>query len=97
MTQDYIKNVYTEEQIQQSSSTDMYLQAIARGYDIKQNGELILLFKPGYVEYSSTGTTHGSPYSYDPNVPILFYGWNISKGDSFAKTYIKNKYFIQVN
>lgn len=85
LTQDYIKNVYTEEQIQQSSTTDMYLQAIARGYDIKQNGELILLFKPGYVEYSSTGTTHGSPYSYDTHVPVLFYGWNIPKGESFAK------------
>lgn len=88
LTQDYIKNVYTEEQIQQSSPTDMYLQAIARGYDPKQNGELIMLYKPGYVEYSSTGTTHGSPYSYDTHVPVLFYGWNIPKGESFVKKYI---------
>lgn len=88
LTQDYIKNVYTEEQVQQSSPTDTYLQAIARGYDPKQNGELIVLFKPGFVEYSSTGTTHGSPYSYDTHVPVLFYGWNVKKGESFAKKYI---------
>ncbi|HEY5822978.1 MAG TPA: alkaline phosphatase family protein, partial [Cyclobacteriaceae bacterium] len=29
-----------------------------------------------------TGSTHGSPYSYDTNVPILFYGWGIKKGSS---------------
>ncbi len=23
------------------------------------------------------GTTHGSAYSYDTHVPLMFYGWNI--------------------
>ncbi len=85
LTQDFIRNVYTEEQIQESSPTDFNLQAINRGYDVKQNGELIILFKPAYVEYSMTGTTHGSPYSYDTHVPVLFYGWKIKKGESHAK------------
>ena len=88
LAQKYIKNVYTEEQIQLSSTTDYYLQAINKGYDPKQNGELILLLKPAYVEYSATGTTHGSPYSYDTHVPVLFYGWKIKKGESYAKKYI---------
>lgn len=88
LAQDYIKNVYTEEQIQIASVSDSYLQAIQRGYDPKQNGELIILLKPAYVEYSTTGTTHGSPYSYDTHVPVLFFGWGISKGESHAKKYI---------
>lgn len=88
LTQDFIRNVYTEEQIQESSPTDFNLQAINRGYDVKQNGELIILFKPAYVEYSMTGTTHGSTYSYDTHVPVLFYGWKIKKGESHAKKYI---------
>ena len=41
-----------------------------------------MIFKPGYVEYSSTGTTHGSPYSYDTHVPLIFFGWNIKKGQT---------------
>src|SRR5574343_204794 len=88
LAQDYIQNVYTEEQIQLASVSDSYLQAIQRGYDPNQNGELIILLKPAYVEYSTTGTTHGSPYSYDTHVPVLFFGWGISKGESHAKKYI---------
>jgi phosphopentomutase len=35
-----------------------------------------------------TGTTHGSPYSYDTHVPLLFYGWNIKQGSSTEQIYI---------
>ena len=77
---DYIKRVYTEEEITNGNPSDYYLDFITKGYDPTQNGELIMIFKPGYVEYSSTGTTHGSPYSYDTHVPLIFFGWNIKKG-----------------
>ena len=87
-TQKFISRVYTEEEIQQSSKSDFYLDFIARGYDPKQNGELVFLEKPGYLEYSTTGTTHGSPYSYDTHVPLLFYGTNIKKGESFDRKVI---------
>jgi Type I phosphodiesterase / nucleotide pyrophosphatase len=30
------------------------------------------------------GTTHGSPYPYDTHVPLVWYGWQIPKGASFA-------------
>jgi predicted AlkP superfamily pyrophosphatase or phosphodiesterase len=39
LAQDYVKNVYTEEQIQIASVSDNYLQAIQRGYDPKQHEE----------------------------------------------------------
>ncbi|TDR26019.1 alkaline phosphatase PafA [Flavobacterium cheniae] len=80
--QDYIKRVYTEEEITNGNPSDYYLDFITKGYDPTQNGELIMIFKPGYVEYSSTGTTHGSPYSYDTHVPLIFFGWNIKKGQT---------------
>ena len=68
-----------------NSGTDIYLNSIANGYDPTQNGELIVLEKPGYIEYSTTGTTHGTPYTYDTYVPLLFYGWNIKQGESFNR------------
>ena len=88
LTQSYVKNVYLEEEIQRAGVSDYYLATIAKGYDPVQNGELVLLFKPGFVEYSGTGTTHGSPYSYDTHVPLIFYGWGIPKGESYAKKVI---------
>jgi len=83
--QKFVKRVYSEEQILAASGNDFYLNFIANGYDPSQNGELVIILKPGYVEYSSTGTTHGSPYTYDTHVPLLFYGWHINKGESFDR------------
>ena len=88
MTQEHIKRVYTEEEILASSGDDYFLGCIAKGYDPKQNGELVILHKTGYMEYQATGTTHGSPNSYDTHVPLLFYGWHVPKGELHAKKYI---------
>jgi predicted AlkP superfamily pyrophosphatase or phosphodiesterase len=82
LKQDFVKKVYTEEEILANSGADFFLNKIANGYDSTQNGDMIILDKPGFVEYHETGTTHGSPYSYDTHIPLIFYGWNIKKGES---------------
>ena len=83
--QKFVKRVYSEEEILNASGSDFYLNFVVNGYDPVQNGELVIVLKPGYVEYSATGTTHGSPYTYDTHVPLLFYGWHIKKGESFDR------------
>ncbi|CAM3009538.1 Predicted pyrophosphatase or phosphodiesterase, AlkP superfamily [Flavobacterium succinicans] len=80
-----IKRVYTDDEVLASSGGDYYLDFIFRGFDPKQNGDLVLVHKTGYMEYNETGTTHGTPNSYDTNVPLLFYGWHIAKGESYKK------------
>lgn len=32
------------------------------------------------------GTTHGSMYNYDTQVPLLWYGWKIPNGKTWRKT-----------
>lgn len=88
MTQEQVKRVYTEEEILASSGDDIFLSFIAKGYDPKQNGDLVILDKAGYLQYQETGTTHGSPNSYDTHVPLLFYGWHVPKGELHEKKYI---------
>jgi hypothetical protein len=85
MTQDQVKRVYTEEEILESTGNDYYLNFIAKGYDVTQDGDLIILDKPGYIEYMATGTSHGTAYTYDTHVPLLFYGWHVPKGESHDK------------
>jgi predicted AlkP superfamily pyrophosphatase or phosphodiesterase len=85
MTQDYVKRVYTEEEVLNSTGNDYFLNFIAKGYDVTQNGDLVILDKPGYIEYQGTGTSHGTTYTYDTHVPAIFYGWHIKKGESFNK------------
>ena len=87
MTQEQVKRVYTEEEVV-ASGTDFYLNAISNGYDVTQNGDLVVLDKPGYIEYQGTGTSHGTIYSYDTHVPCIFYGWNIKKGESHDRKVI---------
>ena len=51
------------------------------GYNPERSGDLVLVFKPFALPGSSkTGTTHGSLYSYDTRVPILFYGTAFKPG-----------------
>jgi hypothetical protein len=88
MTQEQVKRVYTEEEILASSGEDYFLSFIAKGYDPKQCGDIVILDKAGYMQYQETGTTHGTPNSYDTHVPLLFYGWNVPKGELHAKKYI---------
>ncbi len=88
MTQVQIKRVYSEEEILASTGNDFYLNFIANGYDPSQNGDLVLLDKPGNIEYSGTGTSHGTPYSYDTHVPAIFYGWHIKHGETHERKVI---------
>ncbi|AOW09656.1 alkaline phosphatase PafA [Flavobacterium gilvum] len=85
---DQVKRVYSEEDILNASGADYYLNFIFKGYDPKQNGDLVVLYKAGYMENNETGTTHGTPNSYDTNVPLLFYGWHVPQGESNKKEYI---------
>lgn len=81
LTQPQIKRVFTEEEILSNSDTDFFLKKIYRGYDPVQNGDLVILDKPGFMQnWQETGNDHATPYSYDTHVPLLFYGWNIKRG-----------------
>ena len=88
LTQEQVKTVYTEEEILANSGSDLYLDFITKGYDATQNGDLVVLDKPAFIEYGATGTSHGTVYSYDTHVPLLFYGWKIPKGETSDKKYI---------
>jgi predicted AlkP superfamily pyrophosphatase or phosphodiesterase len=88
MAQIQVKRVYTEEEVLATTGGDYYLNFIFKGYDPKLNGDLVILEGTGYLESIATGTTHGTPNSYDTNVPLLFYGWHIPNGESYKKEYI---------
>lgn len=83
-----VKRAYTEDEILNISAVDEHGSMIFRGYDKKQNGQIYVLLKPGYIEYKPQGATHGSSYTYDTHVPLIFYGWKTPHGTSSEKHYI---------
>ncbi len=64
---------------------ETYDKMIFNGYRDERSGDLILLEESNWVSYSNTGSTHGSPYTYDSHVPFLIYGSNIDQGLIFSE------------
>jgi predicted AlkP superfamily pyrophosphatase or phosphodiesterase len=56
----------------------------------RRSGDVILILHPSYLErpWQITGTTHGTGYSYDTRVPLLFYGTGVPIGESFEQVEI---------
>ena len=46
---------------------------------------MLLVLDPAWIEYAHTGTTHGSGYTYDQHVPLIWYGWKIKSGTTSEK------------
>ncbi len=75
-----------------------YAQRIQQGFHPKRSGDVILQFLPGFVQQNQAGmtierikgTTHGSGYSYDSHVPLIWAGKGIPKGESVRQVNIKD-------
>jgi predicted AlkP superfamily pyrophosphatase or phosphodiesterase len=84
--------VYTSsELIHNSVSDNVWSKAVLHGYDEELSGDLIYILNPGFLSKSADshestkGTSHGSPFGYDTQVPLLFYGKNIKPKEIFRK------------
>lgn len=83
MAQEGIANVYTESILRQSAYSEAGIKGmVARGYNARRSGDIAYVLEPGWFETGKHATTHGSPYSYDTQVPVLFYGFGIARGAS---------------
>jgi predicted AlkP superfamily pyrophosphatase or phosphodiesterase len=55
--------------------------AVRRSYYWGRSGELYVIPRPGYIFSGSvTGTSHGSPYAYDQQVPLILCGGPVLAG-----------------
>jgi predicted AlkP superfamily pyrophosphatase or phosphodiesterase len=71
-----------------SFSSDDIRSFVQNGYLPKRSGDVMVNLMPAWIESEKrTGTTHGSPYSYDTHVPLLWYGWGIHPGSSTDLTH----------
>lgn len=65
-----------------------FISELRRGLHPRRSGDLYYLLDPAWhaddASYSEGGTTHGSVYAYDTHVPLLWYGWRVAAGVSFA-------------
>lgn len=82
------KGIYktvTAKTLQNTNFTNGILNSLQNGYNQKYSGDILLIPTPSTIIYPKKGTTHGSGYSYDTHVPIIFYGNGIKQGTSKRK------------
>ena len=79
---DGIYKTITSKTLQTTQFTSGVLEKVQHSYNQKISGDVILIPTPGAISRGKTGTTHGSAYSYDTHVPIIFYGAGIKNGFS---------------
>lgn len=68
--------------LQTTSFNRGLLEILQNGYNQKRSGDVLFIPNPTTISYAHVGSTHGSGYSYDTHVPLLFYGVGIKNGAS---------------
>ena len=66
---------YTHAELESGSRKDALLfELMEKSFDKDRSADIVVSLKPYWMFGPPPGTTHGSPYDYDTNVPLLFYG-----------------------
>ncbi len=78
-----VKGALTALQLAGTEYTRGINKLVQMGFNAKRSGDVVIQLEPGYIEWAGkTGTTHGSPYTYDTHVPLWFYGGMVNSGST---------------
>lgn len=83
LTQTGVSMAYTAHEMRINEYTKGLPSLLQMGYRPNRSGDVLIQYDPSWLAESRyAGTTHGSGFTYDTHVPMLFYGWGIPKGSS---------------
>ncbi|MEO9802188.1 MAG: alkaline phosphatase PafA [Reichenbachiella sp.] len=77
--------VFDANNISNYGGNDLDVKLIAAGLNAHMSGDIVYTHQAGWLtewHLKNGGTTHGSGYSYDTHVPMIFYGLGIKKGST---------------
>lgn len=77
-----IAEVYTRQMLQTADFNEGGIKGmLKRGFNYNRSGDIAVVTEPGWVMGSTgKGTSHGTSYTYDTHVPIIFYGYGVKQG-----------------
>ena len=82
-----IAHVFTRSQLEGGGMNDTRLALLMRrAWNSKLSGDMIIVGKPfWYYSTSASGTSHGSPYAYDTNVPLMLMNKRLVKPGAYSQ------------
>lgn len=85
-----IDKVFTRTQLEGNSYTRDTGYLVQNGFNQKRSGDVVYVLDPAVIStwYEKGGTTHGSGFTYDTHVPLIFFGAGIKKGHTYQKSEI---------
>lgn len=82
----HIDKAFTGNSLSQNHFSSGVGALVQNGFHQKHSGDVVFVLEPAVISYPRKGSTHGSSFSYDTHVPLLFYGTGIRTGESLIKT-----------
>lgn len=82
----HIDKAYSAKTLSTSQFVSGVGALVQNGFHQKHSGDVVFVLEPAVISYPEKGSTHGSSFSYDTHVPLMFYGAGIKKGSSLVKT-----------
>ncbi len=83
-----VYDAFTREELEVLPAEYPFASELRRGIHPRRSGDILFQLDPAWhaddKTFSKGGTTHGSPYAYDTHVPLVWYGWKIKPGETFA-------------
>ncbi len=83
-----VNKALTAMTLQRTEFSHGMLSRLQKGYNQKLSGDVLWIPDPAVTSYSHHGSTHGSGYSYDTHVPVIFFGKGIKRGVTHEKVEI---------
>ena len=60
----------------------------ANGFNVVRSGDFQIVYNSGWVEDFRQGATHGTGYTYDTHIPLLWMGWKVKHGEDHTAVYM---------
>jgi len=82
----HVASVYSRADIEGSDTSDPVLVLVRHSVDPQRSADLYFVPQSGVIISGYRyGTTHGSPYDHDRNIPVIFFGAGIGSGTGSRK------------
>lgn len=87
-----IDKVFTRKNLEGNTYNRNTGYLVQNGFNQKRSGDLVFVLDPAVIStwYEKGGTTHGSGFTYDTHVPLIFFGHGIKNGHTYHKSEISD-------